>query len=485
MMSKVLPFLRRMFDPSGFRGPVLTLLSGTSAALLLGYFAKPILTRLYSVEAFGLFDFFASLIGVLIPISSLRYEDALMQPDEEKEAAGLLWLCFSLMLGVVLLTALLLLWREPFSQVFGEPALAYWLWFVPPTLLVMRAGKLLEVWLIRTRQFRPVSAAQVTQSTGMVASRIAAALPPLNWGTGGLIGSLLFGNTLATGALLRSVWKESGAVLRTSFSPKVFPTIARRYARFPLFSMPSTLLSALVTRLPFLLLLSFFGARALGFFGLAFNVLYIPLSLVGGAMGQVFFVQAAEAARGETLSILTEKVHARLVMVCLFPTLLILLAGPELFGFIFSEAWRPAGRYAQYIGLWLMFSAIGSPLTRLFDVLERQRLDLMTSVVMFIVIAGVLWKGGQSGELAFALIWLGIGGVVVRLFQVAVLLFIGGVGLKQAARPYLKYGLISLPFLAPIALAIRYGSPLLTLLASVAGGLCYAGLVVWREALLD
>ena len=65
------------------RGPVLTLLSGGAAAFLIGYVAKLVLLRLYDPADFGVYEFVVAIVGILIPVASLRYEDAIVLPKSD------------------------------------------------------------------------------------------------------------------------------------------------------------------------------------------------------------------------------------------------------------------------------------------------------------------------------------------------------------------------------------------------------------------
>ncbi len=484
MSDRLRIWLKQLFSTEGFRGPALTLLSGTTVVLVLAYLAQPVLTRLYSEAEFGLSDYFVSVMVVLISFTSLRYEDALMLPEDEKEAAGVVWLALTVLAGFAALFSVLLIWRDDIAVLLGLPAIAPWLLLVPPTLLAMRTAKVAELWLIRTKRFRHVTAGQVTGTSTMVASRIGAGLPPINAGAGGLIGGFFLGHVVSALVLGGSMLRQSARLLFAAFSWSRMAGAARRYRRFPLFSTPSSLLNALIARLPFLLLPFFFDEAVIGLFGRAFNVLAVPLSLIGGAVARVFFVHAAEAHRDERLAEVSLTVHKRLVMLGLFPTLALLLAGPDIFEVIFGAPWREAGVFVQYVGPWLFLGAVVSPLTRLFDVLERQRLDLATSVLMFVAITVAMVLGGRTGDVPTTLLLLGRAGVGIRCFHLAVLLRLADVPYLAALQAYGRYALFSLPGLALLAAAMWIGPAWLTTLAAVVAGLIYAGLVLWKDKLL-
>jgi len=460
------------------RGPVLTLLSGSSIALALSYLAQPLLTRLYTPEAFGVLDAFVALASLLFVLGTLRYEDALLLPHDEAEARGLLRLSVYILLGIGLLCLALSLPGRLLLARAGEAALADWLPWLGPALLLMGGGRLAELWLMRREAFRTLSAGTALRAATTTTLRLAAGLPPLQAGAAGLIGGFLGGHL---SALLFYGWRLRRTPSGASDPPPSPTALARRYRRFPLFTLPAALLNALSMRLPFLLLLAFFDARVLGFFGRAFMVLSVPLGLVGGATGQVFFVRAAEARHGDGLAALTLRVYRRLLQVGLYPVLLLMLLGPDLFAFVFGQPWHTAGRYAIWIAPWLLLAALASPLSRLFDVLERQRADLATSVLLFLLQTGALVVGGLQGRPETALLLLGLAGVLGRLVQLGVLLHLAGVSLRDALAPVLRYALFSLPLLGLLYLSASYLRPSLHLGLALLSVPLYLGLGVWLE----
>ncbi|SHK06057.1 lipopolysaccharide biosynthesis protein [Rhodothermus profundi] len=460
-----------------FRGPVLTLLSGSSLALALSYLAQPLLTRLYTPEAFGGLDAFVALVSLLFVCSTLRYEDALLLPRCNAEALGLLRLAGYILAGLSLLCLLLSFPAQWLLQHRGETTLAPWLPWLAPTLLLMGSTRLAELWLTRQQAFRTLSVGTALRATTTTTLRLAAGLPPLQAGTAGLIGGFLGGH-LST--LLLYGWHLRHRLSTPAASPSL-AVLARRYRHFPLFTLPAALLNALSMRLPFLLLLLFFDAEVLGFFGRAFMVLTVPLGLVGSATGQVFFVRAAEARHGEGLRALTRRVYSRLLQIGLYPVLLLMLLGPELFAFIFGAPWRTAGVYAAWIAPWLLLASLASPLSRLFDVLERQRADFATSALLFLLQTIALITGGLQGQPATALLLLGLAGLLGRVFQLSVLFRLVGVTFRDAFGPLLRCTLYSLPLLGLLYFSASWLSPPLYLGGAMLSVLLYLGLSTWME----
>jgi O-antigen/teichoic acid export membrane protein len=457
-MARLRSFVSRLYSREGFRGPVVTLLSGTAVTLAVSYLAVPILTRLFTPAEFGTSDYFVTMVSVLITFASLRYEDAMMLPEEDDRARAVFWLALGLAVVTSAVLALATIWSVDIAAALRVGAVAPWLWMLAPAILLMRFSKLIELWLTRQKAFRTVTGGEVTNKIAMLSARIGTgSLTAL--GAGGLIGGYVAGQVASSLYYAAAVIRSVRSPFRGLPSRRALRFAASRYRRFPLFAMPSSLLNAVVARLPVLLLPVFFGLETVGLFGRAFVALAVPLSLIGTAVSHVFFIHAAEAYRDGRLSALTENVHARLVMIGAFPTVLLLVAGPELFAFVFGAGWREAGVYEQYLACWFFLGGIASPLTRLFDVLERQRTELLISIAASLTMTAAIVAGGRSGSILLTMALIAAAGSLVRLFHIGTMLQMAAVPFARAAKPYLIYASISVPLVIPVLL-VRNAWPL-------------------------
>ncbi|MEX0822415.1 MAG: lipopolysaccharide biosynthesis protein [Rhodothermales bacterium] len=483
-MTRLRTRVSRLYSRDGFRGPVVTLLSGTAVTLVLSYLAVPILTRLFTPEQFGISDYFVMMVSVLVTIASLRYEDAMMLPDDRARAASVFRLALLLAVATSALVAIATLWGRELAAALRVEAVAPWLWLLGPTLLLMRFTRLSEVWLSREKAFRTITLGDVANKVTMLSSRLGAGAAT-TLGAGGLIGGFAVGQLASGLYYLTALWRSDTSPLRTLPAPGKLRFVASRYRRFPTFALPSSLLNSIVARLPVLLLPVYFGFEAVGLFGRAFVALAVPLSLIGTAVSQVFFVHAAEAYREGRLAPLTDTVHARLVMLGIFPTIVLVLAGPQLFEFVFGGEWRIAGTYEQYLAPWFFLSGVASPLTRLFDVLEQQRTELLISLGTSVALTSALVIGGQAGDIVLTIGLIALAGGLVRLLQLFVLLRLADVGLRQALRPYLRYLSIGVPLAVPVWLIKEVWPPWAVALTAAVVGLLYVGIVIWKERLLE
>jgi O-antigen/teichoic acid export membrane protein len=138
--------------------------------------------------------------------------------------------------------------------------------------------------------------------------------------------------------------------------------LARRHRDFPLYRTPQNLLNALSAGLPVALLAGYFGSAAAGYYAVASTVLVIPAGLIGASVMQVFYPRVTQAIQGgENTRALVKKATLGLALVGALPFVVICLAGPTLFGFVFGAQWHKAGIYAQWLSPWLFLQYINKP----------------------------------------------------------------------------------------------------------------------------
>lgn len=476
-MSGFRSWVQDQYSSEGFRGPVITVLSGTTVSLLVAYLALPVLTRLFTPAEFGVSDYFVMVISVLVTFASLRYEDAIMLPESDRVAGTVVVLSAIL----VVVTAAVVFFGSFFGGVvaplLGAESVMPWLWLLAPTLVLMRLAKLGEIWSTRQKRFRQTAGGEIINKSVTASSRIGAGAGT-NLGAGGLIGGFAAGQLVTAVYYAAVLRKRVLSLLRSPVSLDDLRASAKRYRRFPIYATPAAILNVVVSRLPVLLLPLYFTMETVGLFGRAFVALAVPLSLVGGAVSQVFFVHAVEAHREKRLNALTEMVHDRLVMFAMFPAVLLIFLAPELFAFVFGPAWQTAGVYEQYLALWFFTAGVASPLTRLFDVLEKQRIELVMSVITCVALIAAFVVGGRTGDAIVVMAAIGAAGTAVRGVHIAVMMKLAGVRLRAVPRPYVRYLLISLPLVLVVFLTKTLIPLWLVAVASAFMGACYLAIVL-------
>jgi O-antigen/teichoic acid export membrane protein len=143
--------------------------------------------------------------------------------------------------------------------------------------------------------------------------------------------------------------------------------------------------------MPVILIAGVFSPEVAGYYSLSHRILSLPMSLIGQSVGQVFFERAArEKDNPAELARITLSIYKQLLLLGAVILSIVTFYGDLLFPFIFGGAWNTAGKYAQWMSLWLIFVLTASPLSILYTVLEKQMEGLFVNAILFLSRAGVV-----------------------------------------------------------------------------------------------
>lgn len=366
---------------------VIVLASGTAAAQFVGLISSPVVTRLYGPEAFGIMGVFMAIIQMLTPIVALTYPIAIVLPKNDKNAKNLIRLSMYICITFAIIVSIILsLFNEFVVNLFQIQEVSKYLILIPLVIVFAGLLQVSEQWLIRTKQFGINAKVAFLQSVLINASKIGI-------GTINPIASVLIvlsasANGLRAIMMMLLISKSNYKQQENQHQEKVYSIIelAKRYKDFPLYRSPEVLVNAVSQRLPVLLLTSFFGPAVAGFYTLGNTVLQQPIRLIGTSVGDVFYPRITEAAHNkESLTKLIRKSTLALAGMGIIPFGLIIFFGPWIFSFAFGSDWIMAGKYAQWIGLFLFCEFINKPSVKSLPVLSAQLFHLNFTVVVSVI----------------------------------------------------------------------------------------------------
>lgn len=345
--------LRRLTQSRFFRG-VMAIAGGTALAQAAGVLLSPLLTRLYTPEAMGLWGLFVSFLGVASVLATLRYEVAIVAAPSEEDALALTR--SSLVLGVLtgLLGALALEFLRQ-KNLLGYGALPPWAFLLAfPALVAFAWGMALRYYSVRQGAFDLVGRFTVAQG---IARPVAQVLFSFAGGTGLLLGEVL-GRFLG----LATLWRILPKAQASWFSPGVLA----KYKAYPLVQLPSGLLNTLALMAPVPVFTALYGPAVGGSLALAQRVVALPVSLVGAAVADVFYGRAAELAREkpQALRPFLLTTAFRLFLIAFPFGLALWLLAPLLAPWVFGSAWEEAGRMMAVMAPWMVAQLTVSPVSR-------------------------------------------------------------------------------------------------------------------------
>jgi O-antigen/teichoic acid export membrane protein len=248
----------------------------------------------------------------------------------------------------------------------------------------------------------------------------------------------------------------------------------KRYSNFPKYDMWATLLNSVSWQIPIFLLSYFFTTTVVGYYSLGMMMIQLPMSLIGGSIGQVFFQRAAEANFGGTLDSLVENVFKILFKLGIFPMLILLLMGKDIFTVFFGPQWGIAGIYVQILSIWAFVWFISSPLGEIVLILEKQSWGLWWNMIVFSSRLISFIIGGILGDVFIALLLFSLSGVIVYGYFIVKSLGYSGLSLMYIFRQ-IYFSMVQI-ILAGIILSIMMVfqvNLLITFIVACALGLLY------------
>ena len=215
IMITIRDLVKKLLPADAFARNASLLAGGTAFAQGLALLAAPILTRLYRAEDFGYLQVYLSVMMFATVAVTLRLEQAIFLPKDEKTAGSIL--CVSLIL-VFLISGLSIfaIWGMHHSSI--RIPLQRYFWFLPLAICGAGIYQCLSIWTLRQQGYLRVSGTKVTQVGSQLAAQISVGVlhsTPLGLLIGDAIGRFSGSINLAKFAWARSSETFRGVRWRT------------------------------------------------------------------------------------------------------------------------------------------------------------------------------------------------------------------------------------------------------------------------------
>ncbi|WP_017726173.1 lipopolysaccharide biosynthesis protein [Halalkalibacterium ligniniphilum] len=357
-----------------FNRNVLTLLTGTSVAQAIPIAISPILTRLYTPEDFGVLALFIAITVIFGSIANGRYELAIVLPEKEEEAINLVAL--SIVISFLFSTGLffiMILFHTPIVQLLGNNAISFWLYLAPLTVFFISLFNSLLYLNTRLKAFKKIAQVHIYKSIALAFIQLTLGI--FKGGSSGLVMGQIASHLTANGKLFVYLLKNKKLLLK--INKKEMIRMAKRYIRFPKFSMWATLANNLSQNINNIFISTFFSVSTLGSYFLVQRILGLPVSLIGTSISNVFYQRATEERNVTGNASTTFKsTLLKLAVISIMFFLPLYFVIEDLVTIVFGETWRNAGEYAKYLIPLMFIRFIAVPLSLTTMVFEKQNIDL-------------------------------------------------------------------------------------------------------------
>lgn len=370
---------------SHFAKSILKVLSGTVVAQSLAIFSLPILTRIYSADNFGTFGVCVALEGIAKVIFSCRYDYAIPTAKDGDEAKLLLWLTMLLSWLFCFISYIIIACFElSFFNKFGG-----FKYLIPLIFLFSSFDNVLSLYVNREKFFWLFSSSRIIRSLSIALFQIF--IGYLLKIKGGLILGYFAGEAVTVFFIVICLRYKN--VDFGKFSIKSLIAVSKKYCDNPIYLLPGHAINMGVSRLPIIIIESFFGPASAGLLYMGQKIISLPSQLVGSAAFGVYFPEAARQYNktGSCYRLAKKTVIGSLIIFLIF-YLFIDIISYYWIGFFLGPQWEKAKITIFVFSVIEIIPSIFHPISGTWFITNSQRINLKYQLSRsVIIIAGLLF----------------------------------------------------------------------------------------------
>lgn len=387
--------------------------------------SAPILSRLYSPENIGQFGFIVTMLVLLLPLASLRYEYAIPLVKQVYSRHILIRLANTLVIMTSCLFAIgLLCFKLIHPQAYLTATITVVLLLI---ILIQGLSQVLTLQLFATGYTKQVALGKLWQSCVMIATQIVAAIFFKSWPLDGLVMGYLLGLSVNYAYLYVQVKQYEAQLnaLKRVVTTDAVMFFVQRFKTLPLLSSWTGFLDGLSTLFPVLFIGPMFGARNLGLYYLIFRVFSAPMGLLEKAVREVLIKTWTDRIKQkQRISRLFIKLTLGLATIAL-AYFIVMSVGAQYTLLLFGETWHGAGAVLQRLSFIIALMVCVSPLSNVLIFLEKNSWAAywqVTYILTTLLIAMLTYRFGFLPFLNYIVItWVGLYLIYWTMMLVAIL----------------------------------------------------------------
>ena len=401
---------------NGFFKSVLKVGSGNLIGQGIAIITTPILSRIYNDIAYGDRAMIVSTAAIIINLSTLGLNSAIMKPKEDEESKRVFTTALYLNIAVSTIAVLVcfvlnsVIHLIDVSGSYFVALILMWLYMIAYTVqsLVLiytnRKGRYNRLF------FNPI--------IGAVANIVLAI--PLGLAGFGYEGFLI--TTIVSQAIqvIHMAWNDMPIYKRYRLKDLIY--VLKTYKEYIIFQYPSNFLMNTGNEYPTQFLGRNFTSQELGNYSMCLNIMKYPIRLIAGPVSTVYFRTATEYHRqGKNLADFTYKLISKILLISFVPVAICCVFSERIFAFTLGSTWAAAGTIAaikavEYV---MLFCADCVGYCRVS--IGKQKSNLLyaaTKIVVIIIFstAGYSMFHSLMGTIAM----ITVGNTLLNIFDIAI-----------------------------------------------------------------
>jgi O-antigen/teichoic acid export membrane protein len=156
---------------------------------------------------------------------------------------------------------------------------------------------------------------------------------------------------------------------------------------------------------------------------LAQRVTSIPVGLLGGSISRVYLAEATQKQSEGRLGEFTRRIMLTLLKIGLGPFLLLAVAAPILFQYIFGEEWIRAGTMVTWLVPYMLLQFVASPVSTILHATGNQAMAMVLQLFGFSLLIGSILLTAKIGS-PYVFESFAVAAIIYYLSYIGVIMFL-------------------------------------------------------------
>jgi O-antigen/teichoic acid export membrane protein len=307
----------------------------------------PILAKIYLPEEFGFVSSLMTIATFISVVASLRYESAIFIANSKEEAINIFIFVLTLSGAMILIISLPLLFfsNKLFTILeYYNYRLGYFIFLCPIIAYSLIVYNCYNEWCVKNDSFKLLSYNKITNSAFTVISKLLFGI--ITFFKHGLILGELFGRFFSALFSFYKFIKEDGVNI-TFLRRDQFVSIAKKYIKFPKYTLLDQIISQLISAFPIIFIGFYFNFNDVGYFVMSMNILSLPVSVISLSISDVFRNKIVDAINK---NLNCKVIYLKMLKILSFSSVLLIILLyfiiPKVFDLFLGETWDKSKIFA-------------------------------------------------------------------------------------------------------------------------------------------
>ena len=379
--------IKSLFIKGSFTQDVFIVSFGKGIIALIGFIFVPILSRIYSPEAYGNFSLYSAFVAFFVPLFTLSLPSAFVVAKNDKLFYNLFSLSTIILISSTAFTFLLVLFLGDYLiKVFNLAYESRILFLIPMGILINGFFNQLTSWNVRRKQFTFSTSVGVGHNLLIRIFNLLIGIYGKKISYGLIFGNLM-GRFMAICILLaKFLQKEKSKFIKSITFTNIINS-GKLYKKYPLYFLPSRLLENLWNQSIVYVIGFGFNKSILGNYAIAVSVLNIPIQIIANSMSSVFLKKANDIyiSNKKELPLFIKRLTSRLFFTWIIPFSLLSVFGSEIIKVFLGDQWTMAGKMSSIMAPYFFTTLIVSPILSVLQVLNKEIHLFLYNLIGFVL----------------------------------------------------------------------------------------------------